>query len=84
TDECILLPFVLAGLYAAAEAKRSFVPIALIDAAALVEVYAQVNIISPWYLWTVPAWVGWYLYATRKTGRTASPAEPAAATKRTE
>ena len=84
TDECILLPFVLAGLYAAAEAKRSFVPIALIDAAALVEVYAQVNIISPWYLWTAPAWVGWYVYATRKTGRTASPAEPAAATKRTE
>ena len=84
TDECILLPFVLAGLYAAAEAKRSFVPIALIDAAALVEVYAQVNIISPWYLWTVPAWVGWYVYATRKTGRRASPAEPAAATKRTE
>jgi hypothetical protein len=73
TDECILLPFVLAGLYSAAELKRSFVPIAVIDAIAIVEVYAQVNIISPYYLWTVPAWVGWYLYATRKTSTTAKP-----------
>lgn len=67
TDECILLPFVLAGLYCAVERKRSFIPLAIIDAVALVEVYTQVNIISPWYLWTVPAWVGWYLYATRET-----------------
>jgi hypothetical protein len=66
TDECILLPFVLAGLYAAVGAKRSIVPLAILDAAAIIEVVAQVNIISPWYLWSVPAWVGWYFYATRK------------------
>jgi Glycosyltransferase family 87 len=68
TDECILLPFVLAGLYAAVDAKRSFLPLVILDAAAIIEAYAQVNIISPWYLWSVPAWVGWYLYATRKPG----------------
>jgi hypothetical protein len=84
TDECILLPFVLAGLYAAAESKRSLVPLAVIDAAAIIEVYAQVNIISPYYLWTVPAWVGWYLYATGKRRGTAKPAESTAATVRME
>ncbi len=63
TDECILLPFVLAGLYRAIESGRSWIPLAIINAAALIEVYAQVNIISPWYLWTAPAWLGWYLYA---------------------
>jgi hypothetical protein len=66
TDECILLPFVLAGLYASVGAKRSIVPLAILDAVAIIEVVAQVNIISPWYLWSVPAWVGWYFYATRK------------------
>jgi hypothetical protein len=84
TDECILLPFVLAGLYAAAELKRSLVPLALIDAAAIIEVYAQVNIISPYYLWTVPAWVGWYLYATGKRRGTAKPAESTPKTVATE
>ena len=66
TDECILLPFVLAGLYAAVESRRSVIPLVILDASAIIEAYAQVNIISPWYLWSVPAWVGWYLYATRK------------------
>lgn len=80
TDECILLPFVLAGLYCAAESKRSWLPLAVIDAAAIVEAYAQVNIISPWYLWTVPAWVGWYLYATRGARGSAGREEARSAT----
>jgi hypothetical protein len=81
TDECILLPFVLAGLYRAAATKRSFIPLAVIDAIAIVEVYLQVNIISPYYLWSVPAWVGWYLYAT---GGGAEPAEKPARAPQTE
>jgi hypothetical protein len=60
------------------------VPLALIDAAAIIEVYAQVNIISPYYLWTVPAWVGWYLYATGKRRGTAKPAESTPKTVATE
>jgi hypothetical protein len=84
TDECILLPFVLAGVYAASEWKRSFLPIAILDAAAIIEVYSQVNIISPWYLWSVPAWVGWYIYATRRTGKKAPPAEASGARTRAE
>jgi hypothetical protein len=64
TDECILLPFILAGLYRAAVPGRAFGLLALINAGALIEVLAGVNIISPYYLWTTPAWLGWYLYAT--------------------
>ncbi len=66
TDECILLPFILAGLYHSTRLGWSFAVLAAIDAAALVEVSNNVNIISPWYLWTVPAWITWYFYSTRK------------------
>jgi hypothetical protein len=66
TDECILLPFILAGLYHATRLQRSFLVLAAINLAALIEVFSAVNIISPWYLWTAPAWFLWYLYATRK------------------
>ncbi|HEX4030841.1 MAG TPA: glycosyltransferase family 87 protein [Terracidiphilus sp.] len=65
TDECILLPFILAAFYRATASGRSFLPLALINAAALIEVLAGVNIISPYFLWTTPAWLGWYLYAVR-------------------
>jgi hypothetical protein len=40
----------------------------LINGAAFIEVLAKVNIISPYFLWTTPAWLGWYLYATGKIG----------------
>lgn len=66
TDECILLPFILAGLYHAVRLQRSILVLAVINLAALIEVFSDVNIISPWYLWTVPAWFTWYFYSTRK------------------
>jgi hypothetical protein len=44
--------------------RRSLTPIALIALAALIEVFKGVQIISPFYLWTTPAWIAWYLYAT--------------------
>lgn len=69
TDECILLPLVLAGLYRAAESKRSSIPLWLANGAALVELFAKVNIISPYYLWSVPAWLAWYFYAGHKSKR---------------
>jgi Glycosyltransferase family 87 len=65
TDESMLLPAVLAGLYHAADSRRSLLPLGLMAGAALIEVFAQVPIISPFYLWTTPAWLAWYLYATR-------------------
>ena len=68
TDEAILLPAVLAGLYRAAESRRSFLPLWLIAGAALIEVMAGTQITTPYYVWTTPAWLIWYLYATGRIG----------------
>jgi hypothetical protein len=65
TDESILLPAVLFATYRAAEAKRSLLPIALFAGAALAELFANIRVTSWYFMWTVPAWLGWYLYATR-------------------
>jgi hypothetical protein len=64
SDEAILLPAVLAGLYRALNSGRSVLPLALFGGAALIEVLSVVKMTSPFYLWTVPAWFAWYLYAT--------------------
>jgi hypothetical protein len=71
-DEAILLPAVLVGVYRAVDARRSLWPIAIIAGAALIEVLDLVKLTSLYYLWTVPAWLGWYLYATHKTERKAT------------
>ena len=65
SDEAVLLPVVLAALYRAADSGRSLLPLGLIGGAALIEVLAIVKMTSPFYLWTVPAWLAWYLYAVR-------------------
>lgn len=75
-DESILFPAVLAGLYAALERKRSVWPLAVFGVASLAEILAGLKLDTPYYLWTTPAWLGWYLYATR--GRGAAEAEPPA------
>lgn len=71
TDETLLLPAVMAALFAAIDHKRSLVPIALVGGAALAESLASVQIMSLWFLWTPLAWLGWYLYATGAFGKTA-------------
>ncbi|HUX45580.1 MAG TPA: glycosyltransferase family 87 protein [Terracidiphilus sp.] len=71
TDEAALLPAVIGGIFRAEDARRSLVPIALVGTAALVEVMANVQITGWGYLWTTPAWLGWYLYATWGTRRAA-------------
>ena len=64
-DESILLPAVLAGLYSALENRRSVLPLAVIAAVSLAEAAADLPL--GYYLWTTPAWLGWYLYATHTT-----------------
>lgn len=64
TDESMLLPAVLAGVYRADDSGRSLLPFGLFAGAAMMEVFAEVPITSAYYLWTVPAWIAWYLYAT--------------------
>jgi hypothetical protein len=73
SDEAILLPAVLAGVYRAAQSRRSLLPIAFICGIALVELYTVGRMSSPFYLWTVPAWLGWYLYSTWSTGEHTEP-----------
>ena len=64
-DETILMPAVLAGVYLAANSERSLIPLGLISAIALAEIWPGVPITSASYLWTTPAWLAWYLYASR-------------------
>ncbi len=68
-DESLLLTAVLAGAYRAADLGRSLIPLGLVAGAALLEVMAGTSLISPYYLWTAPAWLGWYLYATQRSNR---------------
>jgi len=68
TDECMLLPAVLVGLYRAMEARRSFLPLVAIAGIAMVQFLFSVSLTSPYYLWTTPAWLAWYLYATGRIG----------------
>ncbi len=68
TDEAMLLPAVLAGMYCATDSRRSLLPLGLIAGVALAEVFAEVQITSRYYLWTTPAWLAWYLYATWNKG----------------
>jgi hypothetical protein len=67
SDEAMLLPAVLAALYRVVDSGRSLLPLGLIAGVALIEVLAVVKMTSPFYLWTVPAWLAWYLYAGRAT-----------------
>jgi hypothetical protein len=64
TDEAIVLPAILAGLYFASESGRSLIPYCLIAGAAVVEVFANFHVNSGAYIWTAPAWLLWYLHAS--------------------
>lgn len=77
-DESVLLPAVLASAYRARATGRSLVPLAVFGAAALIELNQKVQVTTAYYLWTSPAWLAWYLYATRDR-RTATEAVDGAA-----
>jgi len=68
SDEAMLFPAVLAGVYRASDSGRSQLPFGFVAGIALIEVLAIVQMTSWYYLWTMPAWIGWYIYATRSTG----------------
>lgn len=65
TDEAVLLPAILFGLYRASDAGCSLVPYACITGIALLEVMAGVPLNSGFYIWTMPAWLLWCLYTNR-------------------
>lgn len=77
TDQAVLFPAILAGMYAAGKNVVAWALLALIVAGGLVGVVAAIQLPSPYYLWTAPAWIAWYLYATRgKTSEITPAAQP--------
>lgn len=78
-DESVLFPAILAGIYRAVAARKSVAPIFVIGTCALVETVLGTPLQGYHYIWTTPACLGWYLYATWPTRRAAqtstSPAE---------
>jgi len=73
TDEALLLPAILAGVFRSMQLKRPLWPVGVLAGVELVELWTGATIVSPYYLWTAPAWLCWYLYATgRIPGRAAA------------
>lgn len=65
TDQCVLFPAVLAGLYRAAHSGRQMLLFGIITGAAMLEVLFGVGVNSGlYYVWIAPAWLAWYLYVT--------------------
>jgi hypothetical protein len=73
SDEAVLLPAVLAGVYRAVDSGRSLLPVALFAGVALIELLEVVKMNSPFYVWTAPAWLAWYLYATSARANSPKP-----------
>jgi hypothetical protein len=73
TDEVMVLPAILAGLYSAKNSTRLLLLFGLMTGGALLEFLAGVKLVSPYYLWTAPAWLAWYLLAR---ARTSAPVRP--------
>jgi hypothetical protein len=78
TDEAVVLPAILFGLYSLEKKGRSLAPYVIVVLPALVEVLAGVGVNTFWYVWTAPAWFGFYLYATRSGHALRTPDEVAA------
>jgi len=69
TDEALLLPALLIGACRAQASGRPLLLLAVILGAELCELLGGIGMTSQGYLWTAPAYLVWYLYATRKAGR---------------
>jgi hypothetical protein len=69
TDEALLLPAILAGLYRSMAAHRAVWPLAVLDGLALAFLAFSVPIVSRGYLWTALAWLVWFAYATGRFSR---------------
>jgi hypothetical protein len=65
-DETVLVPAILNGLYFA-RSRRLVALLALASAAIEIEILFKAPFHSRLYLWTAPAWLAWYLYATRRS-----------------
>jgi Glycosyltransferase family 87 len=69
SDQVVLFPAVLIGLYCAEKSIASVALFVAIAAAGMVGFVVQIPMTSAFYVWTAPAWLLWYLYATRSAVR---------------
>lgn len=66
SDQAMLFPAVLVGLYRAEKSGAALALFGAIAGAGLVGFMVQIPMTSSCYVWTAPAWLLWYLYATRQ------------------
>ncbi len=65
-DQAVLLAALLHGVFLT-RSRLLVTALALISAAIEIGTLSGVKLYSPFYLWTAPAWLLWYLLATRQT-----------------
>lgn len=75
-DQAVLLPAVLHGVYRTH--SRSFLALlALISAVLEIAPFRGLSLLhSPFYIWTAPAWLVWYLFAIRSVQSGRANAQP--------
>jgi hypothetical protein len=66
-DDGLAIPALLQGAYLT-RSRISLVVLALASVLLEIEFFTSVKIYSFFYLWTAPAWLAWYLFATKFKG----------------
>jgi len=82
SDQALLFPAILAGMLAAENRAPKWILLGLIVAGSLPGVLFAIELPSPFYVWTAPAWLLWYLFAMRGKGKGALADSPMAAISR--
>lgn len=65
SDQCVLLPAVMGALLMGPRKRHSLLLFLLLNGVMLLEIFNLPTMTSRWFVWTAPAWLAWYLYATR-------------------
>jgi len=76
-DQCLAMPALLHGAYAT-RSRNMLAVLAFLILAADIEI-CLVKVASPWWLWTTPAWLAWYLLARRSNAQSVTDSSQAQA-----
>jgi hypothetical protein len=66
-DDCVAIPSLLEGAYRT-RSRILLIVLALASVVIYTELVSGIRIPTNLYLWTAPAWLAWYLLATRILG----------------
>jgi hypothetical protein len=68
-DQAVLVAALLHGAYVT-RSRTLVAVLALLSAVIEIEMFRGIQLLhSPWFLWTAPAWLSWYLLATTRSRR---------------